>query len=576
MIRPNPSALIFLLAVLLHGGLTQAQQTKSSEDKTVDAAVRTKAVDLLESLASQIGTLQSAENRARLGSNLAASLWKHNENRARSLLLGVEADIRAGLEQGDLNDHTDAQTRMVFLKLRMDTVERMVGLDPDLALAFLKATKVESDTARPYHVAEWERDLELRLAKEIAAQRPEVAVKLARQSLARGFSDDLRLLLRKLYKKDREQALLLYKEIVSKLRDTGLVQHSPGSNLAISLVHTFKPPLADESTFRELVGLLIDTALQNGCDKRIEGDGARSYFCVEIGSTFAEMQKVDPLRSAKLKHFESSREFHQSEGDYELSEVYQSGTVDEIIALAEKYPDIKRQAYWHAIEKAQTSGDIERARKLVNDYIDDPEERSEALKRLDRAKAWATLNSERLAEVQSILARMPRVQERFWYLLSVAYRFAPSDQKTALKLVGQASEMIGTMKPGRDQTEAQVAVAMIYCLEKSDRGLEIIESMMPKLNELVGAAAKLDGYDSHNLRDGEWNMSSQGSVGALLTRMSQNAAAFAWCDFDRAVSLTAQFERPEIRMMAQLKLAQAVLAGPPKRATVLRFGDWSY
>ena len=100
--------------------------------------------------------------------------------------------------------------------------------------------------------------------------------------------------------------------------------------------------------------------------------------------------------------------------------------------------------------------------------------------------------------------------------------------------------------------------------------------MMPKLNELVGAAAKLDGYDSHNLRDGEWNMSSQGSVGALLTRMSQNAAAFAWCDFDRAVSLAAQFERPEIRMMAQLKLGQAILAGPPKRAAVLRFGDWSY
>jgi hypothetical protein len=35
--------------------------------------------------------------------------------------------------------------------------------------------------------------------------------------------------------------------------------------------------------------------------------------------------------------------------------------------------------------------------------------------------------------------------------------------------------------------------------------------------------------------------------------------------FDRAVSLAAQFERTEIRMMAQLKLAQGILAGPPKR-----------
>jgi hypothetical protein len=53
--------------------------------------------------------------------------------------------------------------------------------------------------------------------------------------------------------------------------------------------------------------------------------------------------------------------------------------------------------------------------------------------------------------------------------------------------------------------------------------------------------------------------------GALLTFLSQNAGYFAWCDFDRAVSLAAQFERPEIRLMAQLKLAQAILAGPPKR-----------
>jgi hypothetical protein len=31
------------------------------------------------------------------------------------------------------------------------------------------------------------------------------------------------------------------------------------------------------------------------------------------------------------------------------------------------------------------------------------------------------------------------------------------------------------------------------------------------------------------------------------------------------MSLTSQFERPEIRMMAQLKLAQGVLQGPPKK-----------
>ena len=102
---------------------------------------------------------------------------------------------------------------------------------------------------------------------------------------------------------------------------------------------------------------------------------------------------------------------------------------------------------------------------------------------------------------------------------------------------------------------------MMYCLEKSDRGLDKMQALMPKLNELVAAAAKLDGYDSHNLRHGEWNMSNQGTIGALLTMLSQNASYFAWCDFDRAMNVAGQFERSEIRLMAQLKLAQAISPG---------------
>jgi hypothetical protein len=121
------------------------------------------------------------------------------------------------------------------------------------------------------------------------------------------------------------------------------------------------------------------------------------------------------------------------------------------------------------------------------------------------------------------------------------------------------------MKPGRPQTEAQLSLAMLYCLEKNDRGFAIMESLVPKLNELVDAAIKLDDYETGYVRDGEWNMSANGTTGVLLTQLAENAGYFAWCDFDRAVNLAAQFDRTEIRLMAQVKLAQAILAGPPKR-----------
>ena len=174
------------LIVALSVGLLHAQQSSATENaQTTDAALREKAFALLESLATQIGSLQSAENRARLGSNIAESLWDHDEKRARILLVSVEEDLKAGLQDQEGDDRTDALRRMVFLQLRMNTVERIAKHDADLALAFLKATEVRSDKARPYGEAETERALELRLAKEIAGDSPDMALKLGRQSLAR-------------------------------------------------------------------------------------------------------------------------------------------------------------------------------------------------------------------------------------------------------------------------------------------------------------------------------------------------------------------------------------------------------
>ena len=95
-----------------------------------------------------------------------------------------------------------------------------------------------------------------------------------------------------------------------------------------------------------------------------------------------------------------------------------------------------------------------------------------------------------------------------------------------------------------------------------------MESLLPRLNELIDAAVKLDGFDTQYVRDGEWNMSANGNLGEVLTELSRYAPYFAWCDFDRAVEMAAQFQRAEIRMMAQLKLAQGIVTGPPQRIRI--------
>lgn len=127
------------------------------------------------------------------------------------------------------------------------------------------------------------------------------------------------------------------------------------------------------------------------------------------------------------------------------------------------------------------------------------------------------------------------------------------------------SQQVNDQQADEALRQYQIGIAMRYCQVKSERCFTMMEPIIRKMNELVSAATKLYGFDNRYLRKGEWNMTAEGGVGSLLTMLAQNAVYFALCDFDRAMALSSQFERREIRMMAQLKLAQGLFEGRPKK-----------
>ena len=552
-----------IFSLLLCSPIAHAQDTKAA-----DAARREKAFELLESLATQVASLQSPENRARIGANIADSLWKHNENRARAMFISIEDDIKIGFQDRDVTDPRDELTTMVFLKLRADIVQRIAKYDPEFALDFLNATELKTEDGAG-SFASAQRDLEVQLAKQIVAANPDLALKLGRQSLAHGFSDQLLSVLRQLHRKHRDKGVTLYKETVQKLRDADFSDDWEAVEFACSLVESFAPPVADESAFRELVNTLITAALARKCDKKPKMEDDEDAFCDRIASLVATMQKVDPVRARKLKHLTPNpdeQSWQSMERPYtELEEVAQDGSVEEILGLAEKYPAMDVSVYSRAIAKAIESGDVERAKKIASSYPGEPDVRQMLQAQMAFIAADLELTEEQVAQYQMTLEQIPQDRNRILSLSVVASRVGAKNKSLALKLLDQAFELVERMKAPAGKIEMRLNVAMSYCTEGSDRGLQIVESQIPKLNELVEAAVKLDGFDTNYMRDGEWNMSANGSIGNILTRLSQNAGHFAWCDFDRAVSLAAQFERSEIRMMAQVKLAQSILAGPPSR-----------
>ncbi len=96
--RKKLFTVLVLISFAFGSGYARAQQKTSASkaEAEAEAAAREKAYGLLETLAGQLGTMQSAENRARIGSNIAGSLWPHNEARAREVFIAIQQDIPLG------------------------------------------------------------------------------------------------------------------------------------------------------------------------------------------------------------------------------------------------------------------------------------------------------------------------------------------------------------------------------------------------------------------------------------------------------------------------------------------------
>ena len=546
--------LLFLFVVVLLPAKAFSQQPKPA-----DEALRQKAYTALESLAEEIGSLRSGENRARLGSNIAMSLWPHNKAKARQLFDTVTKEIQAGLARDD-DDLNRSLAKPNFVKLREDTALRIGMFDPEWAMQFLEGTK-------PVDVYIRDEDryaLNLRLAIVFAGNNPDLALKLGRESVQHAVVSPAQLeLIYVLNKKSRDHASALFAEMVKVAPYRAIRSTMKYEQFYISLARLVEPGLGRDPAFRDLMNYFTDLALEAGCGKKnyVDNDG----FCYRLGLVVPFMEKVDPKRAAPLQHLgrKAAWPYEWSPELSQYGDAYENGTVEDLLAIIPKFPEFREAGQIFVIRKVFESGDFERARKLTKEFPwEDPSAKTFIEKLI--ADAEHIVNEDTSAEILRV-ASISNDEEAFNNLFRNATEIGAKNPQATLKLLDRASELWDKVPPDRRQMQYQIGLAARYCQIKSDRCFTMMEPVIRKLNELVSAATTLNGYDNRYLRNGEWNMTAEGGVGSLLTMLAQNAVYFALCDFDRAMAMTSQFERREIRMMAQLKLAQAVFDGPPKK-----------
>ncbi len=537
----------------------------------IDAATEKKALDLLETVTDQVMNLHAPSNRMRAQIAVGDLVWSRDEKRARTLFTAAVAQLTSRISELDYSDPEVYADITRLSQSRQELVMRIAAHDPELALAALKQTRLPDNDPRGR--GSWnfqnEANLELNLANLIAAKDPAAALKLARSSLSRGVSWNLIAFLPQLYQKDASAAQSLYQEIVGKVKDDNLARSPDLANNAWNLLTSFQPPQADEDTYRDLLNTTLGYVLSGNRETQTGMTMAQNFY-YQLERMKPLVEKYAPARAAELRDWSRTVERTldpQVKMYQELHKISENGTVDDMLALAAKYPpEFQNLLYQNAAWKAFTSGDATRAKEII-DLMPDPVQRRQMLEQIENQTANALEGNNKIVEARRLAEKAKTIDRKIDILIRMAGEAAAGgDKKGALDLLNEAKAIVASGPQSVGQLNAQLRLAQAFLKLDADQTFALLQPMVMKVNELVSAAAVLDGIDFHYLKDGEWQMPGASNLGNLVNLLDQAVAALGQTDFDRARTLADQIERPEMRVLMEIDLAQTALGIKPMNA----------
>ena len=576
MLRPSVrllSLIVFLGCSICDGQIMQGpiitqfpRPADSAQPIRVDPETEKKALDLVETLSEQVLNLHASTNRIRAESEVADLLWVRDEKRARTLFTAAVTQLANQISELDYSDADVYNEMQRVNQSRQELVLRIAPHDADLAISALQQTRLQTDNRARYGgnwTANNEANLEMMLANMIVAKDPAAALKVARTSLSRGVSWNVIAFLPTLYQKDAKSAQSLYKEIVGRIKDDNVGRNAELANNAWNLLVSFEPPQADEDTYRDLLTSMLSYILSSN-RQTAQGMNLAQNMYYQIERIMPLVDKYAPTRSAELREWSQGVEhtLDPSAKMYqEMSRISEKGTVDDMLALASKYPpEFQNMLYQNAAWKAVNSGDTARAREIA-DKIPDPVQRRQVTDQIDNQAARAAEGDNKVIEARRLAEKANTINRKIEILIQAANTITNSggDKKSALDLLNEAKAVLASTPQSAGELTAQLHLAQAYMRLDTEAAFAILQPLVVRLNELVAAAVVLDGIDFHYLKDGEWIMPGMNNLGNMISSLDQILAALGRIDFDRARTLADQIGRPEMRVLMEIDLVQTTL-----------------
>jgi hypothetical protein len=562
-----------------------------------------RVVEMLDGALSDAATLKLAQNRAVVYALAGDLYWQFDEKRARELFRMsaseiVNANIEADKEKKETEDpyagifefSSDSRSEILPLIAKHDAdlaLEVLVQTRPAklieaMAKAALPTTKQDGgmfDFNPDRYRVQQEVALEQRFAVLAAEQNPDKAIKLIKDSLAKGISWNVMPLLQKLNEKDPKKAQALADDVVAKIVDTDLGKKMEDLQAAVRFVQgATNPNAAKESNKKKFK--FTDTQLKDIANKLtgtfLQAAPMSFQMSMVMGQVMNDLEKFVPERMPVLKQKQAEAmknmppEFSRMQQQQKIWNP--NSTPEEILAAWPKYNEIERASANQAlVMKIAQIDDDARAKKLI-DQIPDEKTRDQVRERYESARIARASQEGKLDEAKKLISNLTKKKTQIQKLVSLAIEFykkgTDKDKETAAGLMKDAKALANEFPEDEDELNDLMEIIKGYAIISPPDAFRLFEPVIDMVNDFLQASAILSKYNkrNRNFKKGELLMRINGSSwdGLLLFRYVKQMQMMGKADLNRMAVLTDRFQRSDTRTIVKLYVVQGFLQDDKK------------
>ncbi|MFT3746488.1 MAG: hypothetical protein QM785_19630 [Pyrinomonadaceae bacterium] len=589
-----------LVLILCSFAAAQTQPTESDSDKEKKKKEQDeRVVQLLDEAIGEAVSLRLPQNRAVVYAMSADLYWKFDEKRARELFRSAASEIVAFNQESDKErrDVTAQNFLNEMFDFRSDVRSEILPLvanhDAELALELLIQTRpaklAEAIAKAATPTAQNRSDilnmdrvkvgqelaLEQRFALLAADENPDKAIKLIRDSLAKGVSTNVLPLLQKVNKKDEKKASDLAGEVIKKLVDADMSKGYEDLQIALSFLQfASKPPAAanpkdkpftfSDAQLKDLANKVANTFLNSPKSLILSSLLPTAMPLVE---KFAP-DKIALLKQKKAENDQSMPpELKQS---MELQKLFDpSASPEDILGQLPKLSsDLEKTlAYQSLSGKIAEIDDDARAKKLI-DQIPDEKVRANLSEQFETNRIARTAAAGKLDDARKLIGNLSNKKTQIERLVALAMDFnrkgGEKDIESAKALMKDAKALAPEYAETIDDMNDVMEVIKGYAVIEPDMAFRMFEPIIDRLNEHIQASATLARFNPKmpNFKKGELllriNASRLDGESPLFQYVPQ-MQMLGKADLDRMTITANRFARSDAKTIVKLYVLQGVL-----------------